>query len=87
MKRIDSSSKLIEFPASGRSSTDSVLNVVYCSLIMPILGYCVSVWGCYGEGHNKGLEALQNWAARVVARTVRSNPATDVLKWPTLEER
>ena len=26
-------------------------------------------------------------AARIVARTVHSNPAMDVLKWPTLEER
>ena len=30
---------------------------------------------------------LQNRAARIVARTVRSNPAMDFLKWPTLEER
>ena len=52
----------------------------------PILEYCVSVWGCCREGHKQGLEALQNWAARIVARTVRSNPAMDVLKWPTLEE-
>ena len=35
----------------------------------------------------QGLEALQNRAARIVARTVRSNPAMDVLKWPKLEER
>ena len=37
--------------------------------------------------HKQGLEALQNRAARIVARTVRSNPAIHVLKWPTLEER
>ena len=37
--------------------------------------------------HKHGLEALQNRAARIAARTVRSNLATDVLKWPTLEER
>jgi len=45
------------------------------------------VWGCCGVGHKQDLEALQNWAARIVARTVRSNPAMDVLKWPMLEER
>ena len=37
--------------------------------------------------HKHGLEALQNQATRIAARTVRSNLATDVLKWPTLEER
>ena len=62
-------------------------NIVYCSLIRPILEYCVSVWGCCGVGHKQDLEALQNRAARIVARTVRSNPAMDVLKWPTLVER
>ncbi|CAH3148476.1 unnamed protein product [Pocillopora meandrina] len=56
-------------------------------LIRTILEYCVSVRGYCGEGHKHGLEALQNRAARIVARTVRSNPAMDVLKWPTLEER
>ena len=30
---------------------------------------------------------LQNRAARIVAGTVRSNPAMVILKWPTLEER
>ena len=62
-------------------------NIAYCSLIRPILEYCVSVWGCCRVGHKQDLEALQNRAARIVARTVRSNPAMDVLKWPTLEER
>ena len=70
-----------------RSLTRESANIVYCSLIRPILEYCVSVWGCCGEGHKQGLEALQNRAARIVARTARSNPAKDVLKWPTLEER
>ena len=70
-----------------RSLTRESANVVYCSLMMPILEYCVCVWRCCGEGHKQGLEALQNRAARIVARTVRSNPAMDVLKWPTLEER
>ena len=70
-----------------RSLTRESANIVYCSLIRPILEYCVSVWGCCGEGHKQDLEALQNRAARIVARTVRSNPALDVLKWPTLEER
>ena len=61
-------------------------NIVYFSLIRPISEYCVSMWGCCGEGHKHGLEALRNWAARIVARTVRNNPAMEVLKWPTLEE-
>ena len=70
-----------------RSLTRGSANVVYCSLIRPILQYCVSVWGCCGQGHKQGLEALQNRAARIVARTVRSNPAINVLKWRTFEER
>ena len=70
-----------------RSLTRESANVVYCSLIRPILEYCVSVWGCCGEGRKHDLEALQNRAARIVATTVRSKQAMDVLKWPTLEER
>ena len=69
-----------------RSLTRESANVVYCSLIRPILEYCVSVWGCCGEGRKQDLEALQNRAARIVACTVRSKQALDVLKWPTLEE-
>ena len=60
---------------------------MYCCLIRPILEYRVSVWGCYGEGRKHDLEALQNRVARIVATTVRSKQAMDVLKWPTLEER
>ena len=70
-----------------RSVIRESANIVYCSLIRTILEYCVSVRGYCGEGHKHGLEALKNRAARIVARTVRSNPAMDVLKWPTLEER
>ena len=45
----------------------------HCSLTRPILEFCVSVWGCCGEGHKYSLEALQNWLARIVTKTVRSN--------------
>ena len=69
------------------SLTRESANVVYCSLIRPILEHCVIVWGCCGEGRKQDLEALQNRAARIVACTVRSKQALDVLKWPTLEER
>ena len=70
-----------------RSLTRESANVVCCSLIRPILEYCVSVWGCCGEGRKHDLEALQNRVARIVATTVRSKQAMDVLKCPTLEER
>ena len=64
-------------------------NVVYISLIRPILEYCDIVWGCYGEGNSQALEALQNSkrAGRIVARMIRSSPAMDILKWPALAER
>ena len=42
-----------------RSLTRESANVVYCSLIEPILEYCVRVWGCCGQGHKQGLEALK----------------------------
>ena len=70
-----------------RNLTRESANVVYCNLIRPILQYRVSVWGCCGQGLKQGLEALQNRAARIVARTVRSNPPINILKWPSLEER
>ena len=57
-------------------------NVVYISLITPILEYCDTLWGCCGEGNSQALEALQKIAGRIVAKTSRSSPAMDILKWP-----
>ena len=62
-------------------------NIVYTTLIRPILDYCDTVWGCCGEGNAQALQALQNRAARIIARTDRSSPATDILKWPSLADR
>ena len=62
-------------------------NVVYISLIRPILVYCDTLWGCCGEGNSQALEALQKRAGRIVAKTSRSSPAMDILKWPALAER
>ena len=70
-----------------RSLIRKSANVVYCSLIRPILEYCARVWGCFGEVRKQDLEAFQNRAARIMARAVRNRQAMDVLKWPTLEER
>ena len=62
-------------------------NVVYISLIRPILKYCDTQWGCCGEGNSQASEALQKRAGRIVAKTSRSSPAMDILKWPALAER
>ena len=62
-------------------------NVVYISLIRPILEYCDTLWGCCGEGNSPALEALQKRAGRTVAKTSHSSPAMDILKWPALAER
>ena len=67
--------------------TTESANVIYTSLIRPILEYCVSVWGCCGEGNKQNLKALQNRAARIVARTERSDLAIEILRLPTLDER
>ena len=62
-------------------------NVVYTTLIRPVLDYCDTVWGCCGEGNAQALQALQNRAARIIARTDRSSPAMDILKRPSLADR
>ena len=62
-------------------------NVIYISLIRPILEYCDTLWGCCGEGNSQALEALQKRAGRIVVKTSRSSPAMDILKWPVLAER
>ena len=64
-------------------------NVVYTTLtcIRPILDYCDTVLGCCGEGNAQALQALQNKAARIIARTDRSSPTMDILKWPSLADR
>ena len=40
-------------------------NVVYISLIRPILKYCDTLWGCCGKGNSQALEALQKRAGRI----------------------
>ena len=67
--------------------TTQCANVVYISLIRPILEYCDTLWGCCGEGNSQALEALQKRAGIIVANTSRSSPAMDILKWPALAER
>ena len=62
-------------------------NVVYTTLIRPILDHCDTVRGCCGEGNAPALQALKNRAARIIARTDRSSPAMDILKWPSLADR
>ena len=64
-------------------------NVVYISLMRPMLEYCDTLWGCCGEGNSQVLEALQkkSIAGRIVARAFRSSPAMDILKWPAPTER
>ena len=54
-------------------------NVVHISLIRPILEYCDTLWGCFGDGNSQALEALQKRAGRIVARTFRSSPAENGL--------
>ena len=46
-----------------------IANVVYISLIRPILEYCDTVRGCCGEENSQALEALQKRSGRIVART------------------
>ena len=36
--------------------TTHSVNVVYISLIRPILEYCDTLWGCCGEGNSQALE-------------------------------
>ena len=67
--------------------TTQSANVVYISLIRPILEYCDTLWGCCGEGNSQALEAFQKRAGRIVAKTSRSSPAMDIRKWPALAER
>ena len=59
-------------------------NLVYISLIRPILEYCDTLRGCCGDGNS---QALQKRAGRTVDRTIRSSPAMDILKWLALAER
>ena len=68
-------------------SYQSEIYVAYISLITPILEYCDTLWGCCGEGNSQALEALQKRAGRIVAKTSRSSPAVDILKWTALAER
>ena len=65
----------------------SSANTIYTSLIRPIIEYCDSVWGCYGQVNSRSMEALQRHAARIVMRTTDSDSAMDNLKWPTLTAR
>ena len=62
-----------------RSLTRESANVVCCSLIRPILEYCVGVWAVSGKVTNKALKPSKTGL-------LESNLAMDVLQWPILEE-
>ena len=70
-----------------RSLTTESANTVSCSLIRPTLEYCVSVWGCCGEGNKQGLETLQNQAVRISCKNATQQSHIGHLIWPTLDQQ
>ena len=62
-------------------------NIIYTSMIRPIIEYCNTVWGCCGEVNKAALERLQRRAGRIVCRVSSSDSALTKLKWETLANR
>ena len=55
-------------------------NVIYKSLILPIINYCDNVWGCCGKVNSDKSEKLQRRAACIIMKTYRSDDALKFLK-------
>ena len=62
-------------------------NVIYMSVIRPILEYCAGVWACCGEVNSESLEALQRRAGRIVIKTSSSDTAMEALELQSLKTR
>ena len=62
-------------------------NIVYTSLIRPVIDYCDTVWACCGKGNAEQMEKLQRRAARIVTKCDSSDIALSNLKWNILESR
>ena len=86
-KVISKAGKCVDRLGHLRDNLTHSANVVYISLIRPILKDCDTLWGCCGEGNSKALESLQKRAGRIVAKMSCSSPEMDILKWPAPAER
>jgi len=70
-----------------RNITFQSANVIYMSMIRPILEYCAGVWACCGEVNSESLEALQRRAGRIVIKTSSSDTAMEALELQSLKTR
>lgn len=53
-----------------------LLHILYCSLILPYLGYCTDVWGNTYPSNSKPLFLLQKRAIRIInGKGIRALPA------------
>ena len=85
---VDKVSKRISLLKRTRNSISLyTANVIYKSLILPIIDYCDNVWGCCGKVNSDKLEKLQRREARIMMQTHRSDDALKYLRHEPLESK
>ena len=70
--------------------TQSVMQSIYNSLILPYFDYCNMVWENTAKYNLQKIQKMQNRAARILTGSSYDVPTTDLkreLKWQTLEDR
>ena len=70
--------------------TQSVMQSLYNSLILPYFDYCNMVWENTAKYNLQKIQKMQNRAARILTGSSYDVPTTDLmrqLKWQTLEDR
>ena len=70
--------------------TQSVMQSLYNSLILPYFDYCNMVWENTAKYNLQKIKKMQNRAARILTGSSYDVPTTDLmrqLKWQTLEDR
>ena len=70
--------------------TQSVMQSIYNSLILPYFDYCNMVWENTAKYNLQKVQKMQNRAARILTGSSYDVPTTDLmrqLKWQTLEDR
>ena len=64
------------------------LALIYNTIVRPNFDYCCEVWDVFGETQSKGLQKLQNRAARIILNLnndIHHTIALHVLDWKPLQ--
>ena len=69
----------------------STRKIVVQTLLLSVMNYCITIWGCCNKTHLHSVQKLQNFAAKLVIGGTRKydhiTPLRKELKWLTITDK